>query len=108
LTDSVGPSRVAQSWPRRHKILTTLGVIAALIIVGTIASTVGASSSGRTGSNSSGGAQPVEAASGSPAAQPTSMPAPVPSSDGKYSGSCDYTLGSDPVGGTAVFVGEST
>ena len=33
-------------------------------------------------------------------------PAPAPSPDGTYTGSCDYTLGSDPVDGTAVAVGE--
>lgn len=39
-------------------------------------------------------------------ATPAAAPAPTPSPDGTFTGSCDYTLGSDPVGGTAVFVGE--
>jgi len=33
-------------------------------------------------------------------------PSPTPSPDGKFSGSCDYTLGDNPVGGTAEFIGE--
>ncbi len=41
--------------------------------------------------------------------QGTSAPPPVaaaPDPKGTYQGSCDYTLGSDPVGGTAVAIGE--
>lgn len=54
-------------------------------------------------------AQQHQASSGSggavPAVQPTT-PAAVPSPDAKYVGACDYTLGNDPVNGTAVATGD--
>lgn len=39
-------------------------------------------------------------------AAPTTAPPPTAAPDGTYRGSCDYTLGSDPVGGTARAIGE--
>jgi hypothetical protein len=48
------------------------------------------------------------ATSGAPATSAPAVPAaaPTPSAAGTYKGSCDYTLGSNPAGGTAVAVGE--
>ena len=37
---------------------------------------------------------------------PVASPAPEPSPNGTFSGSCNYTLGSNPAGGTAEAVGE--
>lgn len=39
---------------------------------------------------------------------PGDSPAPTPSPDGTFQGACDYTLGSDPVNGTAVATGDVT
>jgi hypothetical protein len=99
-------SQPRASWPRRHRVLTVLGVLVVLLIVGSIANAVATGSKDGASNNAAGGQPAAQAAVSSPTAQPSSTPAPVPSPDGKYSGSCDYTLGSDPVGGTAVFVGE--
>lgn len=53
---------------------------------------------------------PAVTATTTPAAPPsTSAPAPappVPSPNGTYQGACDYTLGDNPVGGTAVATGD--
>jgi hypothetical protein len=53
---------------------------------------------------------PAVTATTTPAASPsTSAPAPaplVPSPNGTYQGACDYTLGGNPVGGTAVATGD--
>jgi hypothetical protein len=52
-----------------------------------------------------GAASPVTSAA--PAATTTTPAAPAtPNPDGTYTGSCDYSLGSDPVGGTARAIGE--
>jgi hypothetical protein len=69
--------RSSKSWPRRHKILTAAGAIAALFVVGTTASAVSAHGSGRTeANNTSGSSQPVVAASASPALTATATTAP--------------------------------
>jgi len=84
---------------RRNSVLGVLGAIIALGIIGSI---VGGNSSHAAKTAS---APRHSAAANAPAATPPA-PAPEPSPDGNYSGSCDYTLGSDPVGGTARAIGE--
>lgn len=57
------------SWPRRHKMLTAIGAIVALIVVGSIGRAVGGGhgSGGTHGNKTSGTEQPVVAGSTSPA-----------------------------------------
>jgi hypothetical protein len=95
MTVNQPPAR--KSWPRRHKILTALGVTAALI---TVTGVAGALAGGA-------GGHPVQAAQSQPSAAtapatPTAAaaaaPAPAPSPHGTYQGSCDYTLTSSLYG----------
>jgi hypothetical protein len=54
-------------------------------------------------------AHPVEHAASKSASGPASSPpaaAPSPSPNGTYQGSCNYDLGSNPAGGTAVATGD--
>lgn len=70
-------SQTPKSWPRRHKILTALGAIAALFIVSSIANAADVHGSGGTDSNNtSGNEQPVVAASASPTRTATATTAP--------------------------------
>jgi hypothetical protein len=82
-----------RSWPRRHKILTALGLLAAVIVVFSVV--------GALAGTGNGNGHPVAAASTpAPATTPaTTAPAspaaaPAPSPRGRYQGSCDYTLSS--------------
>lgn len=107
------PGPVYQPPPRRkrHIVRWVLLGFAALVVVIVVASAASGGGGGGGGKHDAAVA-PVTTA---PSAQPSSNAAPptasgpppaAPKPDGTYSGSCDYTLGSDPVGGTAVAVGE--
>jgi hypothetical protein len=90
-------------WGLRIALAVAAGV-AVLIALAAIGAALGG------GTTSTGGhAAAVATATTAPAAPPIT-PAPEPSPNGTYSGSCDYTLGSDPVGGfgqsTARAIGE--
>src|SRR5579871_5633780 len=80
-----------RSWPARHKVWTTVlavfGVFVVLVIVG--AAVGSPKSTGSSGTNDAAVSTTAPAVSATGAAP---APAPAPSPDGKYSGSCDYTL----------------
>jgi hypothetical protein len=97
------PQPPRQSWPRRHWVLTTLGAIVGLLLIAGVAGALTSTSSSSTSGSSLAAPSAPPASSGPPAA--TTAPAPVPSPDGKYSGSCDYTL-SDSFNGNDHLVGE--
>jgi len=89
---------------RRHGVrngcLIGFGIVAvAVIAIGAVAAALSGGNGGRPAatSTSTGPASPVYA---------SPVTAATPSPDGKYNGACDYTLGSDPVGGTAMATGD--
>ncbi len=84
------PQPPRKSWPRRHKIwsvvLTTIGVLVAMGVVGAIISPP---------KSSSASANVAAVSTTAPAASTTSSapaPAPVPSPSGNITGSCDVSL----------------
>jgi hypothetical protein len=93
-----------QDPPRRktHRARTA-AIISGAAIAGIIAIAVAAG-----GSNPKPTAVTAPAAthSASQAAAPAHPQAAAPSPDGTYQGACNYTLGNDPVGGTAVATGD--
>jgi len=96
-----------RSWARRHPAWTTvLASIGGLVVIAIILSLIPSGGSG--GQHVSASSPSVQAAASSSAPAPT--PPPQANPDGTYQGSCDYLLGSDPVGGfgpsTAREIGE--
>ena len=79
-----------RSWPRRHKLLTGLGLAATVLgIAGAIGGTSG---HGKPLHHAAQPASPAAATSSPPAA-----PAPpTPNPQGTYQGSCNYTIASSP------------
>ena len=74
------------NWFARHKALTALIAVLALIVVAVAAANIGSSPAGTKSASG------TDQASSPPAFTPS--PAPVPSPDATYStGECDYTLG---------------
>jgi hypothetical protein len=86
-----------RSWPRRHPVKTTLIAVAVLAAAFITLGALTASGQPST---------PGTVALPTPTHSPAPAPTPVPSEDGTFTGSCDYELGSDPVGGTAQAIGE--
>jgi uncharacterized iron-regulated membrane protein len=70
-----------KSWPRRHKVMTTIGALSALIVIGIVAGAV-AGSPGSTG-NIASAASPAAAA---PVATTAPAPAPAASPNAKGPG----------------------
>jgi hypothetical protein len=93
-----------KSWPRRHKIITTLGALGALIVIVTVASALAGSpaSTPNTTSAASPSASP-SAATPVATTAPAPAPAPVPSPNAKGRGSCDVSLSSS-IDGTSYLV----
>jgi hypothetical protein len=94
------PGRLPKRRPGRRVILEVVGGIVVLFI-GVAIGSAGSKAGGNTPVAAS--APPAQAATASASASPT--PA-EPSPNGTYQGSCNYTLGSDPVNGTAVATGD--
>lgn len=90
------PSQRKHHGVRNGCILGFAIVVVALITIGAIATAL------------SGGSKPGShpAATSATSAAPVSAAPPVANPDGKYNGSCNYTLGNDPVGGTAMATGD--
>ena len=93
---------------RHHYIRWTFAGLAALIVLIAVVSV--AAGAGKKGtpaavSTQSTSAPATQAASPAQSATPV---AAVPSPDGTFTGACDYTLGNDPAGGTAVATGDIT
>jgi hypothetical protein len=89
-----------KSWPRRHKVMTTLGALGALIVIGIVAAAV-AGSPANTG-NTASTASPAAAAPVATTA-PAPAPAPVASPNATGQGSCDVSLASG-INGTNYLV----
>jgi hypothetical protein len=82
----------------RKKLLIAVAAVAGFIIVISVIASV--ASPGKPSGH------PAAAASATRHATPNPTPAPTPHPAGTSTGSCDYDLGSDPVGGTTVAIGE--
>lgn len=95
------PAPERRSWPRRHPWKTAFAGLAGFIVLITVISV--AAGGGKTGTTA---AQQPATPAASPATTTAPPAPPAPSPDGSFQGSCDYQLGDDPAGGTAVLVGE--
>lgn len=93
-------------WPRRAAygfvVLAAFGIGAGVGSSGHSSPTAGGTSTSAAVAATSSPAATSAATTPPPAPSPT----PTPSPNGTYNGACNYTLGNDPVNGTAVATGD--
>ena len=94
-----------KSWPRRHKILTGLGITLVVIIGASVAAAAGGSKPKQVTTAAANCPQGwVKVGTGGACApgpqdkSASAQPAPAPSPNGTYSGSCDVSLSSSITG----------
>ena len=102
------PAMTGQEQSRRRGGCRRAALIAGVVIAGLVVIIVIIALAAGSGQGDKTGTAP---ASSSPAkaagtASPPPSPAAVPSPDGTFQGSCDYTLGDSPATGTAAAVGD--
>ena len=102
-----GPDGMPPVAPRKrhHYIRWTLAGLGALILAVVVIS-VAAGGSGTKNSATPVNTSTAATWGSAPATQAAVPAAAAPSPDGTFTGACDYTLGSNPAGGTAVATGD--